>query len=618
MPLTPRAVPALSTLAAALAASIALVSCGSDSTPASPSVDATPVAVKLIALNDFHGNLEPPAATSGGSVVVADPATPAGKSLNVGGIAYLASLVKELKAANPNNVVVGAGDMVGASPFVSSFMHDEPTVDALNQLGLEVTAVGNHEFDGGSKELQRMQNGGCFAGGTVGTDTCLSGGVFAGASYKYLAANVVATATGQTLFPATWVKQVGTVKVGFVGLTFKDTPTAVTPTGVAGLTFTDEVATINDNAAKLKAQGADAVVVLIHQGGTTTASLLNDLTCPGLSGDILAIVDKLSKDVDVVVSGHTHREYVCKRNGKLLTQTGFYGAAVTEIDLTIKPGTGVTSAVANTRPVVQADNNTGVPAGFRTYAKDTAMAALVQKYVDNASVIGKTPIGSITATIRRANAADGTSRNSSIESPLGDLLADSYLAATSGTKNPATPAVIALTNPGGIRADLTYVAPSGVITYGDVRTVSPFRNYLVTLDLTGQQLLRILEQQWEGANGAFKDSGGTSGFGRLLQVSSGLTYTVDTTRPVGSPAGQGNRVIASTLALNGKPIDLAATYRVTTNNFLAAGGDNFTGFTAGRNVQDYGQGIIDADATIAYIKAKSPIAPPAADRIKFQ
>jgi len=245
-------------------------------------VAAKPVNVRLIAINDFHGNFAPPSTSNGGTMVL--PNGGAGQKVTVGGAAYLATLVKNLKAQNANSIVVGAGDAISASPFESSITHDEATVDILNTIGLEVTSVGNHEFDRGSAELLRMQNGGCFPAangqGVVGTDTCLVNGVYPGAKFKYLAANVNVTATGKPFLPATYIKRFGTVSVGFIGLTFQGTPTAVSAAGIAGLEFQEESAVINQYAAQLKANGVTAVVVLIHQGGQTTATTVNDKTCP--------------------------------------------------------------------------------------------------------------------------------------------------------------------------------------------------------------------------------------------------------------------------------------------------------------------------------------------------
>ncbi|HEY5309515.1 MAG TPA: metallophosphoesterase, partial [Casimicrobiaceae bacterium] len=321
--------------------------------------------------------------------------------LRTGGAAFLATLLRQLRGQQPNNILVGAGDMIGASPVTSTLTHDEATVDILNQLGLEVTSVGNHEFDRGKAELKRIQTGGCFPGGVIGQDTCLLGGSFPGAKYSYLSANVVDASSGQPLFPATYVKSFGDIKVAFIGLTLKDTPSVVTASGVAGLNFLDEVSTINTYAAQLRTQGVNAVVVLIHQGGQTTATTANDKSCPNVSGQILPIVDALSSNVDVVVSGHTHQEYVCKRNGKLLTQTGFYGSAVTAIDLTIQPHGGVIAAEANTVPVVN-DQNSTTPANFPVLAKDAAVDASVQRYVALSAGLKNSLAGTITADIKRA------------------------------------------------------------------------------------------------------------------------------------------------------------------------------------------------------------------------
>jgi 5'-nucleotidase len=589
---------AAATFAAALLA-LGLVACGN-----SDPVDSTPVTVKLIAMNDFHGNFEVPAAGNGGSVVLKDPANAAGTTVRTGGAAYLATLIKQLKAKNANSMVVGAGDMVGASPVTSTLTHDEATVDILNQIGLEVTSVGNHEFDHGKSELLRLQNGRCFVGGVVGQDTCIRNGEFTGASYKWLSANVVDTASGAPLFPATLTKTFGTVKVGFIGLTLKATPTVVTSTGVAGLSFLDEITTINAEAAKLKTAGVGAVVVLIHQGGQTTASTLNDQTCPGLSGEIVPIVDGLSKDVDVVVSGHTHQEYVCTRNGKLLTSTGFYGSAVTEIDLTIVPGVGVTAKTANTVPVIN-DLNTTVPAGYTILAKDSAMDKVVQGYVTLSAALKNQIVGSITADIKRAllTGVGTPTRDEGAEGPMGDVMADVYLAG-----GPA--ADIAFINPGGVRADLIFKT-GGNVTYGDLLTVAPFANTLVTADLTGAQLVRLLEQQWEAPNCVAKTNiGGANGCGRILQPSANFSYTWDAAQPAGAADGTGNRVVANSLKIGGTAVDPLKTYRVTFNSFNAPGpGDNFSVVTnSGRNITK--SGVIDIDAFVAYMKAHPNLAPP--------
>jgi len=588
-------------------------------------VAAKQVNVRLIAMNDFHGNFSPPSTSNGGTMVL--PNGGAGQKVTVGGAAYLATLVKNLKAENANSVVVGAGDSISASPFESMITHDEATVDILNTIGLEVSSVGNHEFDRGSAELLRIQNGGCFptanGQGVIGTDTCLVNGVYPGAKFKYLAANVNVTATGKTLLPATYIKRFGTVSVGFVGLTFQGTPTAVSAAGVAGLEFKEESAVINQYAAQLKANGVNAVVVLIHQGGQTTATTVNDKTCPGFSGDITTIVDKLSTDVDVIVSGHTHQEYVCNYAAKaakkniLLTSTGYYGGAVSAIDLVLQPSKGLVSATANTVPVIQADATPQkqadgttaaslvLPTGFTGVAKDATVDALVTKYKTLSATMAGQGVGTITANLNRAlmTVAGVTGRDETAEGAMGDVMADSYLVGVPGGAD------IAFTNPGGVRADLSFTAP-GTVTYKMLNDVEPFGNTLSTLNLTGAQILRLLEQQWEAPNNSAKTNAATNSVGRLLQPSKGLTYSYDNSQPAGLAAGSGNRIVAGSLKLNGVAIDPAKSYKIATNSFLASGGDNFKVMATGTNITD--TKMLDLDAFIAYFKANSPVSPPAA------
>jgi 5'-nucleotidase len=577
-------------------------------------VAAKPVNVRLIAMNDFHGNFAPPSTSNGGTMVLPNGA--AGQKVTVGGAAYLATLVKKLKTENPNSIVVGAGDSISASPFESMITHDEATVDILNTIGMEVSSVGNHEFDRGSVELLRMQNGGCFpaAGGqgVVGTDTCLINGVYPGAKFKYLAANVNVTATGKTLLPATYIKRFGTVSVGFVGLTFQGTPTAVSAAGVAGLEFKEESAVINQYAAQLKASGVSTVVVLIHQGGQTTATTVNDKTCPGFAGDITTIVDKLSADVDVIVSGHTHQEYVCNYPAKtakkniLLTSTGYYGGAVSAIDLVVQPNKGLVSVSANTVPVIQADAviNATLPTGFSSVAKDAVVDALVTKYKALSATLAVQGVGTITASINRATLPSSTTRDETAEGALGAVMADSYLNGIPGGAD------IAFVNPGSVRADLTYTAP-GTVTYSALNTVEPFGNNLTTLNLTGAQIQSLLEEQWNAANRTAKTNPATGGAGRLLAVSRGLSYTFDNAKIGGNFAIDGSPIVAGSLKLNGVAIDPAKSYKIVTNSFMiGTAADNFTVLAKGSNITD--TKILDLEAFIAYFKANSPLSPPAA------
>lgn len=285
------------------------------------------ITVKLIAINDFHGYLQPSE-----QFALPDPADPKKTiPVPVGGAAYLASAIAGLKAANPLNVVVGAGDMVGASPLSSALFHDEPTIQALTAMGLEYTSPGNHEFDQGRVELLRKQNGGCRPAGTIGSDTCLTDGAFAGAGYHYLAANVIDEATGKTLFPAYAIKYFDAgngkrVGIAFVGAELQDTASVTTATGTRGLKFTDEAAAINAQLPAIYALGVHAVVVLIHQGITTTVGY-NESSCDGANGDLLPILDKLDPSIKLVVSGHTHRAYICPAGQGSKNTTVYYTSA---------------------------------------------------------------------------------------------------------------------------------------------------------------------------------------------------------------------------------------------------------------------------------------------------
>jgi 5'-nucleotidase len=583
----------------AAVAAVGVVACGSapEATP--------PVTVSLIGLNDFHGNLQPPS----GSVVMTDPANPAGTKVSAGGAAYMATLISNLRAQNPKNtLVVAAGDMIGGSPLTSALFHDEPTIDALGVMGLDVSSVGNHEFDKGRDELLRMQKGGCFpksadgSRGVIGTDTCLNNGAFAGAKFQYLAANVIDQKTGQPLFPAYTIRKAGGFDIAFIGLTLKDTPTVVTPSGVAGLQFTDEVSTVNNLVPELKAKGVAAIVVLIHQGGATTASMVNDKTCPGLSGDIVSLTDKLDPAIDVVISGHTHQEYVCTRpDGKLLTQTGFYGRIASKIDLSISPDTN--KVLKKTASNIVAVNDVGVkdatgkliplPAGVTALTKDTTIAALVQRFVDLTAPVTNQVIGNLASLLTRTN-------NSAGESKVGDVVGDIYLTGSQDPSYGANAGQISFANVGGIRTDLM---TSLQVTYGQLFAVMPFGNNLVTETLTGTQILRLLEQQWESPQPAG---------GRIMQTGKSFSYTWDASKPAGAAPGTGNRVVAGSMKLNGVAIDMAKTYRVTVNNFMSTGGDNFTVLIKGTNFQN---GVVDIDAGVAYFKAQGTVATPAQNRI---
>lgn len=580
-------------------ASVSLLSCATNGD------QVQPVTVSLISFNDFHGNLLPP----NGGATVEDPVSGEAVRVPAGGVAYLSALVKQLKAHNPDNtLVVAAGDLVGASPQISGMFHDEPTIDAMNLLGLDLSTVGNHEFDKGKTELLRLQHGGCFpltadrTRGIAGRDTCMNDGQFSGAKFRYLAANVVDKKTGNTLFPSYEVRTIGGVKVGIIGVTLKGTPAVVTPAGVEGLAFRDEANTVNELIPALRQQGVALVVVLMHEGAATAAETVNDKSCPGFNGDALKVIDRFDPAVNVVITGHTHEEYVCRRRGMLITQAGHYGRMATKIDLTVHPVTGRLLEVnANNHVAVndavfkdEKGQPLPLPQGYAPLAKDPELDALVQRYVKLTAARAEVVVAEIDGFLDRKPSPAG-------ESTLGNVIADAYLAGTSGGDYASKAAQIAFVNPGGIRSDLTR---SLKVTYGNLYSVHPFNNNVVTMDLTGAQILRLLEQQWESP----QPPGG-----RVMAVSAGFSYTWDASQPEGAAPGKGRRVVSESLALHGEAIDPAKTYRVTVNNFMASGGDNFTVLRRGKRVQE---GELDLDVLTAYFRSKKKVPVPELGRIR--
>ncbi|WP_432163774.1 bifunctional metallophosphatase/5'-nucleotidase [Streptomyces tendae] len=542
--------------------------------------------VQLLSFNDLHGNLEPPAGSSGRVTEVQPDGTT--KTIDAGGVEYLATHLREARKGNRYSITAAGGDMVGASPLLSGLFHDEPTIEALNKLDLDVTSVGNHEFDEGAKELARLQNGGCHP-----TEGCYADKEFKGADFPYLAANVLDEKTGKPLLKPYWVWKQRGVKVGFIGVTLEGTPDIVSAEGVKGLKFEDEVETINKYAKELQRQGVKSIVALIHEGGFPASSSYNyDCDSPGagdgISGPIVDIAKNITPQVDALVTGHTHNAYVCTipdpaGNPRMVTSASSFGRLYTDTTLTYDRRTGdiARTSVKSANHVVTRD----VP-------KAPDMTRLIGKWSTLAAPIGNRPIGYVSADINR----DGT------ESPLGDLIADAQFA-YGKAQDPETD--LALMNPGGIRAPLTYTASGaegdGVVTYAEGFTVQPFANTVNLKDYTGAQLIQVLKEQVSGPNEAAP---------KILQVSSGLTYTLDLTKS-GS-----DRVVTDSIRLNGSPIDANATYRVASNSFLAGGGDGFTTLGEGTNEL---VGADDLAAFEQYLTANSsataPIAPPAADRI---
>ncbi|MFF9863383.1 bifunctional metallophosphatase/5'-nucleotidase [Streptomyces tendae] len=542
--------------------------------------------VQLLSFNDLHGNLEPPAGSSGRVTEVQPDGTT--KTIDAGGAEYLATHLREARKGNRYSITAAGGDMVGASPLLSGLFHDEPTIEALNKLDLDVTSVGNHEFDEGAKELARLQNGGCHP-----TEGCYTDKGFKGADFPYLAANVLDEKTGKPLLKPYWVWKQRGVKVGFIGVTLEGTPDIVSAEGVKGLKFKDEVETINKYAKELQRQGVKSIVALIHEGGFPASSSYNyDCDSPGagdgISGPIVDIAKNITPQVDALVTGHTHNAYVCTipdpaGNPRMVTSASSFGRLYTDTTLTYDRRTGdiARTSVKSANHVVTRD----VP-------KAPDMTRLIDEWSALAAPIGNRPIGYVSADINR----DGT------ESPLGDLIADAQFA-YGKAQDPETD--LALMNPGGIRAPITYTASGaegdGVVTYAEGFTVQPFANTVNLKDYTGAQLIQVLKEQVSGPNEAAP---------KILQVSSGLTYTLDLTR------SGADRVVTDSIRLNGSPIDENATYRVASNSFLAGGGDGFTTLGEGTNEL---VGADDLAAFEQYLTANSsataPITPPAADRI---
>ncbi len=472
---------------------------------------AAPVELRILAINDFHGNLKPPA----GGIRIDDPKDKGRKiAVSAGGAEQMATLVKQLRDGHKNNVFVAAGDLIGASPFLSAMFHDEPTIELLSQMGLAISAVGNHEFDEGKDELLRMQNGGCNPEGCKGPHP------FAGATFHYLAASTFLKDSGKTLFPPYEIRIFDGIPVAFIGLTLKGTPDIISPVAAAGLEFRDETDTVNALVPELKAKGVEAIVVLIHEGGTPTGDY-NE--CPSISGAIVDIVKRFDHAVDVVISGHTHQAYICEIDGRLVTSADKFGTLVTAIDLELD---------RTTRDVVSAKaGNTVVRTSL---AKDPEQTALIESYEEVAAPIANRRAGTITATLSRVPNFTG-------ESVLGDVVADAQLAATQSEKDGG--AVMAFTNPGGIRTDIA-MKDGGAVSYADMFAAQPFRNRLVTLTLTGAQIREMLEQQWRDPARP-----------RILQVSRGFGYSWDAARPYGE------HVDAASIKLNGVAIDPAKNYR---------------------------------------------------------
>ncbi|MCZ0980549.1 bifunctional metallophosphatase/5'-nucleotidase [Streptomyces diastatochromogenes] len=551
------------------------------------------VDVQLLSFNDLHGNLEPPAGSSGQVVRTKEDGTT--EKIDAGGVEYLATHLRQARQGNRYSITAAAGDMIGASPLLSGLFHDEPTIEALNDLDLDVTSVGNHEFDEGARELARMQNGGCHP-----TAGCfVEGKTFGGADFPYLAANVTDEKTGKPILDPYYIWEKDGVRIGFIGVTLEGTPNVVTAEGVKGLKFGDEVETINKYTKVLERKGVKSIVALVHEGGMPASASYNyncdgdgDGEGEGVSGAIVDIAKNVSPQVDALVTGHTHQAYVCSipdpaGNPRLVTSASSFGKLYTDTTLTYDRATKdiVRTAVASANHVVSRD----VP-------KAQDISQLIADWKALAAPVANRPQGFIAADINGRG-------STAYEKPLGDVIADAQLEGLAPADKGG--AQLALMNPGGIRADLVYKASGsegdGVVTYGESFTVQPFTNMMNVVDLTGANLITALKQQVSGSNlNSIK----------ILQVSKGLTYTLDMTKT------GADRVVDGTIKLNGEAIDPAKTYRVAMNEFLAGGGDGFGALATGTNKL---VGASDLDVFNAYLashsSAANPLPVPAANRI---
>ena len=593
--------------ASAALVGVAAVAAVLATTAAPAAAKPRPVDLQILSFNDYHGHLEPPTGNDA-SVPGSTGARPAG------GVEYLTSHLRAMRQGKANTLTVAAGDLIGGSPFLSGLFKDEPSVETLDNLGLDVSSVGNHEFDEGVTELLRMQYGDCHP-----DEGCYDADGYSGASFPWLAANAsykdgvtaptpanapgygswFGASTGRTVLPPTWVKKVDGIKVGFIGMTLENTPELVAQAGIRDIDFSDEVVTANLAADDLrKRQGVRAIVVLLHEGGLPPAGSAYDYACnaggaAALSGPIVTIAQNLSSQIDLVVTGHTHQPYVCNipdpsGAARYVTSAASYGRVITETNLQLDRRTKdvIRSSVVSHNSAVTRDVT---PAADQT--------AAIAKWKSLSAPIANRVIGSITADIPR-----GPNNARDVETSLGDLIADAQLSATTAPGDGGS--AMAFMNPGGVRADLTYASSTagegdGAVTYGEAFTVQPFGNLLVSMDLTGAQIETMLEQQWVTQ---------TDGSVRFLHlgVSNGFTYSRSASAPVG------NKVDPTSIKLNGATIDPAATYRVTVNSFLADGGDGFTVLREGTNRVGGG---VDLDAFNAYLAANSPVTGPTPNRV---
>jgi 5'-nucleotidase len=514
----------------------------------------SPIDINLVALNDFHGHLE------ASKFVYTSARDHKETTITAGGIDNLAAALQAFRKEDKDLLLVGAGDLVGASPALSSMWADEPSIVALGMLGMRVSSVGNHEFDQGRAELLRKQSGGCEP--RLAGKACKLAPDFRGAAFTYLGANVIDSVTGKPLLPAYAIEQVKGVKVAFIGAVLKDVASVVLASGIAGLTFTDEASAINQALLEARVQGASAFVVLIHEGGSTPEPF-DQADCSQLKGPIVAIARRLDPAIRLVISGHTHKGFQCKVDGRTITQAQMGGHVLSRIKLSIDPSNGsVRDIVVRNVPVLQGEYPADPKVGeYLAAVKAHSAAALAR------------PVARVAArsTLRKMNDAG--------ESPLGDMIADAAVEATR-----AQGVQVGFMNMAGMRSDFD-VSENLTATFGQAQVVLPFSNTLVVMDMTGAQLRGLLEQQWQRADPDADRA--------MLQVSRGLSYRWNGALP------KGQRVVAGSIRIDGVLLDEAKSYRVVANNFLAEGGDGFPMFAQAANKVD--TNILDLDAFVALL-----------------
>ncbi len=517
------------------------------------------VQLRILAINDFHGHIATSSDAFGG----------------VGRVDYLAANIAAAREGVENSVFVSAGDLIGASPLISALFHDEPTIEAMNLMGLDFNGVGNHEFDEGPAELSRMQHGGLRPDADD-----IEGESFGGADFRFLAANVIDDRTGSTIFPAYGVRDFQGIKVAFIGLTLEGTPNIVARSGVEGLTFLDEAETVNSLVPRLQAEGIEAIVVLLHQGDFSGGG--KDDCGSGLEGPVAEVVAGLDPAVDLVIAGHTNDEFVCDIDGIVVTMADNAGRMFTVIDATLSPDTGDLTIKAARNHLNSHAGVTPVP----------TLTELIGRYEELSAPKANAVVGIVSADITRE-------QNEAGESALGDVIADAHLAAT-GSPDTGN-AVVAFMNPGGIRDNITFASAGteadGELTYREAFSVHPFGNSLVTMTLTGAQIDALLEQQFDDED---------TGYGNMLQVSEGFTYIWDAAAPAGS------KVDIAGIEIDGAAVKPDGRYRVAVNSYLADGGSGFSVFEKGTERTG---GEIDLDALIDYFAKTGTVSPGPQDRI---